>query len=235
MAVVQKVRSRVDRLVDHGDHVHTVELATEVPVPRFRAGQFLHLALDEYEPGSFWPESRVFSIASPPEERRRLLLCYSARGRFTRRMEAELSTGRSVWVKLPYGDFVVDGSRPAVLFAGGTGITAFTTFVLSLGPGQQQPVLLAYGARRPGLLVFREALERRAESVSALKLLLFSEQPGDGVETGCLAVDRVWVSAAGFDRPLCYLSGPPAMIRTVRDQLTERGVPTDDIRVDAWE
>ena len=35
-------------------------------VTPFKPGQFLHLALDAFEPGGFWPESRVFSIASAP-------------------------------------------------------------------------------------------------------------------------------------------------------------------------
>ena len=69
MAVVRKIACAVAKVTDHGERVYTVELETATPVPRFTPGQFLHLALDDYEPGGFWPESRVFSIASSPRQR----------------------------------------------------------------------------------------------------------------------------------------------------------------------
>ena len=67
MAVSRKLPCVVRSVTDHGEHVYTVELEPAMPVPRFKPGQFLHLALDPYEPGGFWPDSRVFSIASSPE------------------------------------------------------------------------------------------------------------------------------------------------------------------------
>ena len=66
MATPQKIRCQVQQITAHGDHVYTVDLTPERPVPRFRPGQFLHLTLDDYDPSGFWPESRVFSIASSP-------------------------------------------------------------------------------------------------------------------------------------------------------------------------
>jgi ferredoxin-NADP reductase len=137
MTVAQKLRCQVARIVDHGEQVYTVELRPERPAPRFRPGQILHLALDEYDPSSFWPESRVFSIANAPAQRDLLRISYSVRGRFTARMAAELVEGGQVWIKLPYGEFVVHDTRDVALFAGGTGVTAFTAFISAFG----EPVL----------------------------------------------------------------------------------------------
>ena len=78
-------------VTDHGERVYTVDLEPSMAVPRFTPGQFLHLALDPYEPDGFWPESRVFSIASSPEERDRLSITYAVKGAFTTRMERELA------------------------------------------------------------------------------------------------------------------------------------------------
>jgi len=64
MATPQKLRCRIQKITDHGDHVYTADLSPERPLPRFKPGQFLHLTLDDYDPSGFWPESRVFSIAS---------------------------------------------------------------------------------------------------------------------------------------------------------------------------
>src|SRR4029077_3859539 len=123
VAVVRKIPCVVRGITDHGERVYTVELEPSMPAPAFKPGQFLHLAIDRYDGAGFWPESRVFSIASSPRNRDRLTITYAVKGAFTTRMERELVPGARVWVKLPYGEFVVDASSDAVLFAGGTGVT----------------------------------------------------------------------------------------------------------------
>src|ERR671913_2329368 len=156
MAVAQKLGCVVERIVDHGEHVYTLELRPERAAPRFHAGQFLHLALDPYDPTGFWPESRVFSIASAPAERQAVQITYAVHGGFTTRMERELVQGREVWIKMPYGDFVIGEGADVMLFAGGTGITAFTAFLEGLTVEGHHAVGLAYGARTTSLLLYRD-------------------------------------------------------------------------------
>ena len=177
MSMARKIRCMVELVTDHGDQVYTVDLRPERPLPSFRPGQFLHLTLDEYDPSGFWPESRVFSIASSPVDRSRLTIIYSVKGQYTSRMERELHSGKAVWVKLPYGEFVVDGGMDAVLISGGTGITAFQAFIEGLAPNHPNKVVLLYGARRPGLLVGREKIEEKAFCTSNFRAYYFSEAP----------------------------------------------------------
>ena len=217
-------------VIDHGERVYTVELEPSMPVPRFTPGQFLHVALDPYEADGFWPESRVFSIASSPEERDRLSITYAVKGTFTTRMERELAAGGTAWVKLPYGEFVVEPDRDAVLFAGGTGITAFTAFLRSLTPQRAKRVLLFYGARTPELFVYGELVRSRAREVPALTSHLVSE-----ATDGRLDVAAAWPAIATLEDPLFYLSGPPTMLTAITAQLHGRGVTVDAIRTDAWE
>ena len=231
MAVVRKIACTVADVTDHGERVYTVELIPVMPVPRFRPGQFLHLALDDYQPGGFWPESRVFSIASSPRERDRLVITYAVKGPFTARMEEGLTEGREVWVKLPYGEFVIDPSRETVLFAGGTGVTAFTAFLQSLEVAGPAPkVLLFYGARTPELFVYGPLVEACARQVPSLACRLVAES-SDGV----LGVDAAWAAIQTLRDPAFYLSGPPAMLAALTEQLLGRGVSEAAIRTDAWE
>ena len=153
----QKLLCEVEEVIHHGGRVYSVILRPERPIMRFLPGQFLHLTLDDYQPGDFWPESRVYSIASAPAERDRLRITYAVKGNYTSRMEAELHPGRMVWVKLPYGDFIVSSESDVCILAGGTGITAFTAFISSLGPDYPHQVTLFYGARRPDLLIYRSS------------------------------------------------------------------------------
>lgn len=63
MANPLKIRGNVVSLIKHDENTFTVAIMPEQGLPRFKAGQFLHLTLDDYGPmGGFWPESRVFSI-----------------------------------------------------------------------------------------------------------------------------------------------------------------------------
>jgi ferredoxin-NADP reductase len=230
MAVVRKISCAVTRVVAHGERVYTVELRPSSPVPRFKPGQFLHLALDTYEPGAFWPESRVFSIASPPQQRDRIEITYAVKGAFTAAMERDLVEGREVWVKLPYGEFVVDPSRDAVLFAGGTGMTAFTAFLQSMEPDAGSRVLLFYGARTPELFIYGPLAEACAREVPSLACSLVAE-----AAAGVLAVDSAWPAIEDLEAPLFYLSGPPEMLAAITGQLRARGVSEAAIRTDAWD
>jgi ferredoxin-NADP reductase len=238
MAVAQKLQCKVDTIINHGDGVYTLELVPERSAPRFRPGQFLHLALDMYDPSSFWPESRVFSIASSPAQRDHLRITYSVRGRFTARMEKELVQGRRVWIKLPYGEFVIEDTSDIVLFAGGTGITAFTSFLDGLQPDFQHQVYLAYGARTSHLLIYRELVERRASIVPSLHVFYFVERDGEAQPDqamGRLSVAGLWPQVQEPLKATYYLSGPPPMLKALSHDLRERGIRADAIRIDAWE
>jgi ferredoxin-NADP reductase len=230
VAVVRKIPCVVLAVTDHSEPVYTVELRPLAPVPRFKPGQFLHLALDPDEPGGFWPESRVFSIASSPTERDRLAITYAVKGAFTARMERELTEGVAVWAKLPYGEFVVDPASDAVLFAGGTGVTAFTAFLQSLQAERAPRVLLFYGARKPDLFVYGPLAQACAREVPSLSCSLVCEETD-----GCLQVAAAWPAIATLHDPVFYLSGPPQMLAALTAQLCERGVSMEAIRTDAWE
>jgi ferredoxin-NADP reductase len=243
--MAQKLNCVVEQIVDHGERVYTLALRPERPAPRFRAGQFLHLALEPYDPTGFWPESRVFSIASPPAQRDLVRITYAVHGGFTARMESELAEGTEIWIKMPYGDFVIENRADVVLFAGGTGITAFTAFLEDLPPTHDRPVTLAYGARMSRLLIYREVVERCAHRVPSLDVSYFVEDVDVGrdrdeadpraVHHGRVSVAAVWPR---LRRPLdttYYISGPPLMLKSIGQDLRARNISPEAIHIDAWE
>ena len=143
-------------------------------------------------------------------------------------MEREIEEGGSVWVKLPYGEFVVDNAAPTVLFAGGTGITAFSAFIEALGPTTDQDVYLFYGARTFYLLVYGEVAAQLSRAVDRFHPVFYIES-GEGdpmlrfndwpVKVGRLSVDDAWLF---LPNPLAmnyYLSGPPRMIAALSNDL----------------
>jgi ferredoxin-NADP reductase len=232
----QKIRCVVDEVLDHGESVYSIILKPSTRLPRFLPGQFLHLALDPYLTGDFWPESRVFSIASSPTVPDYLRITYAVKGRFTHRMESELHCGREVWIKLPYGEFTVTTGTNVCLLAGGTGITAFTAFLSNLAEDCPIVIYLFYGARRPDLLVYRSLVESAAEKCSKLHPYYHVETgPISGFLGGQINLDEVWEAIAEPQEVTYYLSGPPIMLKTLSLGLAQRAVPAPQILMDAWE
>ncbi|MRS03023.1 FAD-dependent oxidoreductase, partial [bacterium] len=224
---------------DHGGHVYSIDLKPERQLPQFRPGQFLHLAIDPYEPGDFWPESRVFSIASNPADRNILSLTYSVVGSFTKRMEQTLKVGSVVWVKLPYGDFVIDKTGEVVLIAGGTGITAFTAFLDGTTSKDDQKVTLFYGARNRDLLIFSPLVERKLNEVEKFSVWYFIEEGQTNEEShtinGRISAEIILQKNSLANNPVFFLSGPPAMLQTLTSDLLGHGISADSIKTDAWE
>jgi ferredoxin-NADP reductase len=232
----QKLRCRVTDILDHGERVYSVFLKPEKLAPRFAPGQFLHLALDEYNPGDFWPDSRVFSIASTPTERDLLRITYAVKGQFTTRMESDLRPGAQVWVKLPYGEFLVKTGTSVCLLAGGTGVTAFTAFLAGLAPDYPHPVYLFYGARRPDLLIYRPLVELAASRCPNLRPYFLAEEgEAPGCIPGRINLDQVWQTLPAPQAVDYYLSGPPIMLKALTSALAGRHIPPARILTDAWE
>jgi len=245
MSVGQKLPCFVEKIIHHGEHVFTVDLRPNRPVTKFRPGHFLHLALDDYDPSGFWPDSRAFSIASSPFNRNLIRISYSVRGRFTGRMEAELVEGRQVWIKLPYGEFAVDNTGDVVLFAGGTGITAFTAFLDGLTSEYHFAVYLVYGARIKSLLIYRDLVQQKIKTVPSLHVSYFVEQdtetrqaikePNKFYNTGCVSVASIWPNIQSPKEANYYISGPPVMLQTISQDLRNMGIEENAIKIDTWE
>jgi ferredoxin-NADP reductase len=242
-----KAKAVVISIERYGEGVYLVTLRPDGRLPRFKAGQFLHLTLDEYDPaGGFWPESRVFSIASRQEDEN-LVIVYSVKGVYTSRMAEQLTVGRSLWLKLPFGDFVIQSKmragNDAVLVAGGTGISPFIPFLSEASGKVDGKTRLYYGVRDAALVLFKPLLSR-CVGEGAIDLRLWIEEAPIGNEDsgldvatvqGRLDVARVYDECSDLADPRFFLSGPPRMIEVFKNGLLARGIGPDKIHSDDWE
>jgi ferredoxin-NADP reductase len=243
-----KTKVLVESVEKFGEGTYELSLKPSGRVPRFKAGQFLHLTVDEYDPaGGFWPESRVFSIASR-NGAESLKIVYSVKGRYTKLMAERLRPGLEVWAKLPYGDFTIDArvkeGADVVLVAGGTGISPFIPYLedLAEGAATSRRVRLYYGIRDASQLLFKDTLARCVSS-SALELRLWLESDESepaGLsdiksKAGRLNVAAIHEECSELAAPNFFLSGPPAMIASFKSGLLSRGLGIDKIHIDEWE
>ncbi|MDO9340155.1 MAG: hypothetical protein Q7T72_06460, partial [Bacteroidales bacterium] len=66
--MIKKYPAQVLAIHNHIAGVYTLELKSLGKPFKYAPGQFLHLAIDEYDPSGQWPESRCFSMQSNPDE-----------------------------------------------------------------------------------------------------------------------------------------------------------------------
>jgi len=244
MANPQKLKAQVKEIVPYGRQVYKIILSVDKKMPRFKAGQFLHLTLDDFDPTTgFWPESRVFSIASASDDRKEVTIVYSVKGSYTQKMEKELVPDRVIWLKAPYGEFIIpnhlnDGDK-AVLIAGGTGVSPFIPF-LAEGQGEYS-IDLNYGLRHKDLIIFENELNSAAGN-EGFALNLYLEEPADvlpvkgniKIHQGMLSISSILKNTDDHQKSVFFISGPPAMINTFKKQLIDSDISEEKIIIDEW-
>jgi ferredoxin-NADP reductase len=226
--VVKKLNAEIVSIMHRAERVYTLEFRSPKSF-RFEPGAFLHLALDEYDPSCPWPESRCFSIQTGPQEAN-IKITYAVKGAFTQRMENELTVGRRVWLKLPYGDlFTQEHSKDNTVFiAGGTGITPFLSLFTDPSFAAYSTPSIYIGFRNKDFHFYKDELEQAQQINPSLQTTCLYEDTG-----GQLNIEKIYAShphTGAF-----FISGPPAMIKRFRQYLLAQGVDENRIKTDDWE
>mgnify|MGYP006426456343 CR=1 FL=1 len=238
--------AKVEQVTRHTADVASYRLRADKRLPRFTPGQFIHLTLEPFDPASFWPESRVFSVANAVADRRSVKLTISRQGAYTSKILDQLKVGDSIWAKGPYGEIAIDanlGYQHAVLIAGGTGITPFCAFMdaaLSQGVLPIEQATLFYGAQTSALLIYRDLAERCAAACSGFQARYYAEQTSDPAEDrvrrGRIDLDEILRECPATQDTAFFLSGPKSMIEHFRQSLIDtHGVSPEQVLIDAWE
>lgn len=249
MANPIKIQGEVTNIVEYDKGIFSLVIQPEKRLPRFKAGQFLHLTIDEFDPcGGFWPESRVFSIASA-SGCDVLEIVYSVKGRYTSRMADELKLGKRVWIKIPYGDFSVETSvgneENIIMVAGGTGVSPYISYLQELFSGMQpnkRRVHVVYGIRNERHLLFENVISKCCNNQLGISIDLFIESQENTLGTvgivpksGMITIEHLVECGKILDTPVYFLSGPPQMIKTFSTGLQNNGIGQNRIKIDAWE
>jgi ferredoxin-NADP reductase len=227
--MVKKYRTIVSAIEHPLPDVYTLTLTSQNGRFRYKPGQFLHLTLDEYDPSQQWPESRCFSIQTNPEEEY-LKITYSVKGALTKQMAQELTIGKNVWVKLPYGElFENDYSKVSCVFlAGGTGVTPYLSLFTSKVFAKYNTPTLYFGVRNEHYHIYKDAFSKARQINPAMNItIVYAESEG------MLKINSIF--GRHGKSAVYFLSGPPVMIKTFRKQLTMLGVPEQQVRTDEWE
>jgi ferredoxin-NADP reductase len=205
----------------------------------FTAGQAAELMLidppETDDEGNF----RTFSIASAPAGN---VLSFATRLRDTafKRVLRGLTPGTPIQLDGPFGSFTLhkNRSKPAVMLAGGIGITPFMSMIRdAAGARDPHRLYLFYSNRRPEDAAFLDELvqlEQGGQGFSLISTMVEMEKSSRGWdgERGFIDAAMLRRHLPALDGPVYYVAGPPVMVGAMRRMLVSAGVDEDDIRAE---
>ena len=219
-------------------------------VTTFRFG--IHERFAQRQPGQYcsvWIEgvedprgsSRLFTISSSPTEKEFITITTRLRGSPFKERLLSAKPGEEFQVRGPFGKFVLDTGRPAVMLAAGIGITPLRSMIrYAADQGLKQPIVLFYSNRIPEEIVFREELERLSHTYRTLKVVTTITRLQDSHShwegrTGRIDAALVKKETESLSNPLYYVSGPPATVEGLTMILGVLEVGRENLRTEKFD
>ncbi|WP_417310505.1 ferredoxin--NADP reductase [Devosia sp.] len=203
----------------------------------FTAGQAAYLTLLRLAEADARGRMRVFSLSGAPNEST-LEITTRLGGSAFKRSLATLPIGAEVELEGPYGDLTLAPDRPAILLAGGIGITPFRSMVRdALARGRAQELALFYSVSSATQAAFADeltALAKRHPRFSFVPTISGDGTVPDGWAQGRVSPALLARHVGQDVDAVYYVAGPPAMVEDMETMLLSSGVTRRDIRVEAF-
>ena len=203
---------------------------------QFVAGQSFQMTLIDPPPKDDRKgATREFTIASAPHESE-LMVATRLRDSAFKDMLKDAPPGTTVQISEADGDLILhrDPSRPAVLIAGGIGITPFLSIARHAArEALPHPLYLFYSNWRPGLAAFLPELDQLQQANPQFRLIATMTEPDAASwsgETGVIDAELLKRHLPDLVSPVYYLAGPPTMTLAMLELLQDLGVVDDDIK-----
>ncbi|MFH0734343.1 MAG: FAD-dependent oxidoreductase [bacterium] len=225
MAIIKKYKSILKEIANPLSGIYTLTFSSEKKF-NFRPGQFLHLALDEYDGIGQWPESRCFSMQSNPDAAF-IKITFAVQGVFTARMVKELYEGKEVWLKMPYGDLFDRGNSKenCVFIAGGTGITPFLSLFTYKTFDEYINPKIYLGFRKQEYNLYNDEISNIKNTSKSIQMIYENVDGIINIETIYKKNDK---------NSSYFISGPPIMIKSFKNYLMQQCVEESKIFTDDW-
>lgn len=207
----------------------------------FRAGQSIDLTLLNPPESDSEGNVRAFSIASAPHEDF-VMVTTRLRDTAFKRVLAGVPLATDVGIEGPFGNLTLhnNAARPAVLLAGGIGITPFRSMVLRAAKEKlAHRIFLFYSNRRPEDAAFLDELQALRQDNPNYRLIATMTEVGKSRrawqgETGYISKEMLSKYLQGVASAIYYIAGPPAMVAGLRTMLNDAGIDDDDIRTEEF-
>ena len=217
-----------------------------LPLLPFEAGQFLTLRVS---PDGQTPVTRTYTVSSAPADAGyRISVKRESGGVVSNHLHDTLTIGDVVEVKAPRGAFWLDpaSDRPAVLFAGGVGITPMISMVRhvmqqAVRTRHMRPLTLFHAAKDTTQRAFHKDLRAMASgSEGRFRYIATLGQLGAGDIKG-ISYDHKGRITRDLIRAVLllddydfFLCGPASFMQAIYDDLRSLGVPDSRIFAESF-
>jgi ferredoxin-NADP reductase len=207
----------------------------------YQAGQFIDITLHDPPETDAEGDTRGFSISSAPCEET-IQITTRLRDTAFKRVLQQVPFGTSMKLEGPFGDLRLHhAARPAVLLAGGIGVTPFRSILVERIRCGSLPyrVVLFHANHRPEDAPFADELRDLAAAepmftfVPTMTTMQRSKRSWGG-EVGRFDAELLHRHLEGFEQPIYYIAGPAGMVQATRAMLVAAEVDEDDIRTEEF-
>lgn len=213
--------------------------SVSLPEFTFESGQNVDLTIDELPESAPGGRKRTFSFASSPQHRGRFMIATRMRPSVFKNTLRSMPIGSSLSAVGPNGNMVLhdDASRPAVMIAGGIGITPFRSMIED-AVLQHRPhrLTLLYSNRTKVQTAFLDELEAWAKAGRLTLIPTLTDEPAGDWPYERGKIDEAFVRHHVPDRStaLFYLAGPDPMVMALRRLVLGLGVSRDQLRLEGF-
>ena len=202
----------------------------------FKPGQFLTVQI----PVEGKPLIRCYSICTAPSTRGFLEISVKRQGVVSGALHRLVGSGSELLVRRPAGPFVypADDPRPLVLLAGGVGITPLISMLrhaVVAEPGRK--VTLVLSVRDVKDIPFREELLTASSRHPQARVVVAVTRGGGGPGLHAGRVDGNLIRELTGEpaNAVFCICGPQPMIEGMKTLLASLGVPSGQVRAEAFE
>lgn len=212
--------------------------ADETPVPGFRPGQYVSVAVDLPDGTR---QLRQYSLSgASPEGRRRITVrrvtgdAATPAGEVSELLHREVRAGDILQLSAPAGDIALDeGGAPVLLASAGIGITPMAGMLAHLAAARSRRRVIAVHADRSETdHALREEQARLIAGLPEAELHLWYEECAAG---GTALPGRCDLSRLELPPGLvAYLCGPVPFLKSAREDLLRAGVAPRDVHYEVF-
>jgi ferredoxin-NADP reductase len=202
----------------------------------FTPGQYFFLTLPELRYEDPKGAMRHFSIVNSPSQKGILQFATRLTDSGYKKTLNEIALGTEVEIGNAMGIFGIpqENTKPVVMIAGGIGITPFVSILRDMHEKEaEHNVRLFYSNRLKKQTAFLDELQRMDLSDSNMNLILtLTDDPNWAGEVRMVNGEFIKDYVPDYNDCLFMISGPPAMVETIYNQLMGLGLSNLDIRTE---
>ncbi len=197
-----------------------------------------HVVLELHVDGK--KQMKSFSISSSPSRKGYIETTKRIGPSEYSKVMGSLKEGDVVRIKGPYGLFLLNEEKDAVMIAGGIGITPFKDMI-EYASEKVLPIkiTLLFSNKTPEDIPFKEELDELDRNNSDLKIIHTITRPHQNKEewdglTGHINEEMIRKEVESFEGKVFYVCGPPSMVNEVVAILEKMQIPKEQIKIERF-